>query len=130
MDRAHVTLDNGQEAEVHVRNFTVRQGLNCEPEVTIEGILSRLGAALNKPVNCRCVPTASPLGIKRVFFNNPATVIYWSDDTRTVVKCQPGDDFNHELGFLLAVCKKVCGNNGRYNELLREYVPGYGEKEG
>lgn len=64
-----------------------------------------------------------------MIYNDPATVVYWSDNTKTVVKCQPGDRFDLELGFLLAVLKKACGNKGRYNELLRKYVPGYGEKE-
>ena len=92
-------------------------------------ILAGLGASSIEPRNCKSGPTASTLDIKKVIFNNPATVIYWSDNTRTVVKCQPDDYFNHELGFLLAICKKVFGNTGRYNELLREYVPGYGGKK-
>lgn len=89
-------------------------------------ILAGLGADPIDHCNCKCAPTQTSLTVRRVIFNDPATVIYWSDDTRTVVKCQPGDKFDPELGFLLAVCKKVCGNNGRYNELLRKYVPGYG----
>ena len=66
------------------------------------------------------------LTVERVIYNDPATVIHWSDGTKTVVKCQPEDKFDPKLGFLLAVCKKACGNNGRFNELLRKYVPGYG----
>lgn len=66
--------------------------------------------------------------IEKVVYSEPATVIYWKDKTRTVVKCQNGDVFNPELGFLLAVCKKAFGNTGRYNELLKQHVPGYGKE--
>ena len=45
--------------------------------------------------------------IKKVIYNPPATVIIWSDDTKTVVKCQEDDIYNKETGFLLCVMKKV-----------------------
>lgn len=138
MDRAHVTLDNGQEADVLVRSFTVKQGLDSEAEVNIEGFLTRLAkqkpqaTELGVPIehfNCKCAPTRTCLTVKRVIYNDPATVVYWSDKTRTVVKCQPGDAFDPKIGFLLALCKKVCGNTGKYNDLLREAIPGYGSEK-
>ena len=61
--------------------------------------------------------------VEKVIFNDPATVVYWNDGTRTVVKCQPEDTFDCEKGFLLACCKKMFGNTGRYNNILAEYVP-------
>lgn len=63
-----------------------------------------------------------PSTIKDVRFNNPATIIFWKDGTKTVVKCQEGDTFNPELGFLAAVLKKLCGNNGNYNNVVRKWV--------
>lgn len=69
-------------------------------------------------------PTARTTGIVRVIFNNPATIVYWEDGSRTVVKCQPGDEFNRTIGFLMCVMKKVTGNTGRYNEVLKKYVYG------
>lgn len=75
------------------------------------------------------IPTQTRLTIRRVIYNDPATVVYWGDGTRTVVKCQPEDKFDPKLGFLLAVCKKAFGNTGNYNELLRKYIPEHsGEK--
>lgn len=68
------------------------------------------------------------VAVKKVIYNDPATIVYWSDNTRTVVKCQPGDTFDPKLGFLLAVLKRSCGNKGNYNELLKEHVPGYGKE--
>lgn len=41
MDRAYVTLDNGQEAEVIVRDFTITHDAGREPEVEIRGFLTR-----------------------------------------------------------------------------------------
>lgn len=89
-------------------------------------ILAGLGADPIEHYNCRRAPTQTRLTIERVIYNDPATVVYWSDKTRTVVKCQPGDTYDPKTGFLLALCKKACGNTGNYNNLLRECVPGYG----
>ena len=120
MNRAHVTMDNGQEFEVLVRELCVEHGPGSEPEVKIEGILTR------STINVPSVPSVPELTVTDVIYNYPATVVYWSDKTRTVVKCQPGDTYDPKTGFLLALCKKVCGNTGNYNDLLRECVPGYG----
>ena len=120
MKRAHVTLDDGQEAEIIVREFTVEHGPGCDPGVTITGFLTKL---------TKREPQAPELTVTDVIYNDPATVVYWSDKTRTVVKCHPGDTYDPKTGFLLALCKKVCGNTGNYNDLLRECIPGYGEKE-
>lgn len=60
--------------------------------------------------------------IENVIFNDPATVVFWSDGDKTVVKCQPGDVFSKELGLAMAICKKVYGNRGNYNEVFKKWV--------
>lgn len=67
--------------------------------------------------------------LKKVLFHDPATIVFWADGTKTVVKCQPGDTFDPLTGFLMAFYKKACGNKGNYNNALKKIVPGYGGKE-
>lgn len=57
---------------------------------------------------------------QKVIFNNPATIIFWDDGTKTVVKCQGGDTFSEEAGIALCFMKKMLGNKGNYNKVLRE----------
>ena len=61
--------------------------------------------------------------IKKVVFNAPATIVFWGDDTKTVVKCQPDDTFSRETGLAMAITKKVYGNKGNYNNVFRKWVP-------
>lgn len=61
--------------------------------------------------------------IENVIFNDPATIVFWADDSKTVVKCQPGDTFSKELGLAMAICKKVYGNKGNYNDVFKKWVP-------
>lgn len=60
--------------------------------------------------------------IKKVIYNNPATIIIWSDGTKTSSKCQEGDIYNPELGFLLAYMKKI-ENSDKILQLLKEWAP-------
>lgn len=59
------------------------------------------------------------LCIDDVIFNGPATIIKWDDGTKTVVKCQKGEEFDKEKGFAMAILKKLCGNSGVFNDALR-----------
>lgn len=56
--------------------------------------------------------------VKKVIFNDPATIVYWKDGTKTVVKCQNGDVFDPEKGFAMAFLKKCWGNKGNFNDKL------------
>jgi hypothetical protein len=66
--------------------------------------------------------------IKRVVFNEPATIVFWSDNTKTVVKCQDGDIYDPEKGLAMAIAKKYLGNKGSYCNEFKKWLPE--EKEG
>lgn len=61
--------------------------------------------------------------IKKVHFNDPATVVIWADGTKTVVKCGEEDIYDPQTGLLMCIAKKAFGNNGKFNDILREWVP-------
>ena len=64
------------------------------------------------------------LEIKKVIFNNPATIVYWSDGTKTVVKCQDGDTFDKEKGLAIAICKGFLGTNkskSNFNDIFKKW---------
>lgn len=121
MRKAVVDFDNTH-TEVSIDRLDVMYDPCGVPAVSIVGHMVNCGNMFE--------PTAKAAvgasGVRKVIFNDPATVIYWDDGTRTVVKCQPGDTFDPKTGFLMAVCKRMCGNTGRFNELLKEFIPGYG----
>lgn len=64
--------------------------------------------------------------IKDVIFNDPATIVFWADGTKTVVQCQDGDIFDPEKGLETAITKKALGNKGNYYNELKKWLP---EKE-
>ena len=60
--------------------------------------------------------------VKRVIFNSPATIIFWTDNTKSVVKCQEGDVFDAEKGFVMAYLKKLMGNGNKFNKEINKWV--------
>lgn len=63
------------------------------------------------------------LEIKKVHFNNPATVILWTDGTKTIVRAQSGDEvYDPEKGMALAIAKKFLGNKGNYYNVFDKYL--------
>ena len=61
--------------------------------------------------------------IKNVIFNDPATIVFWEDGTKTVVKCQDGDGFDPEKGLAMAIAKKAYGNKGNYCNKMKKWLP-------
>ena len=61
--------------------------------------------------------------ITNVIFNGPATIVFWTDNTKTVVKCQEGDDFDPEKGLAMAISKKYFGNKSNYCNIFKKWLP-------
>lgn len=68
------------------------------------------------------------LHIKNVIFNAPATIVYWEDGSKTVVKCQEGDEFDPEKGITMAFFKRMHGNKGHYFEEIKKWTSTYESK--
>ena len=69
--------------------------------------------------------------IKNVIYNPPATIVFWEDGTKTVVKCREEDTYNKELGLLYCIAKDYFGNDGMYKKVLKEWCWNdmYGDEE-
>lgn len=65
----------------------------------------------------------SSFEIKDVIFNAPATIVLWEDGTKTVVKCQPGDIYDKEMGLALCIAKKALGNKSNFNNVFKKWIP-------
>lgn len=66
--------------------------------------------------------------IKEVRFNGPATIIFWGDNTKTVVKRISEDVDDPVVGFLMAVNKKLLSARA-YHALCEKLVDIYEHKE-
>ena len=60
--------------------------------------------------------------IKRIIYRNPATIVFWSDDTKTVAKCSKYDKYDAEKGLSICVIKKLCGST-KVTNLFNHWIP-------
>lgn len=70
----------------------------------------------------------STASIKNVIFAPPATIVYWSDGSKTVVKCSEKDVFDPEKGLAMAIAKRCGGNKGSYYKEIQSWVEKSGKK--
>lgn len=90
----------------------------ADDRITKQILNSIYGARANAVYTARTLPA-----IKDVKFNPPATIVFWADNTKTVVKCQDCDVYDPEKGLAMAIIKKLCGNKGNYNNLFHKWIP-------
>lgn len=61
--------------------------------------------------------------VDRAIFNDPATIVFWKDGTKTVVKAQKGETYDPEKGLAMAFSKKMFGNEGSYYDQFTKLLP-------
>lgn len=66
--------------------------------------------------------------IKNVIFNYPATIVFWEDGDKTVVKCQGDDIFDPEKGLAMAIVKKMNGGKGNYCEIFKPWIKSWNDR--
>ncbi len=84
----------------------IQEGDSAFPRIKVDATISPYSRSSNyNPANTSKDPT-----IKDVIFNPPATIVFWTDNTKTVVKAD-GETYDPEKGIAMAISKKLMGNN-------------------
>ena len=116
-----ITLDTGHTFQFKSNTIYWDNGHNC---------------FINKPYYRGTLNTAhaqeatamNTAAIKNVIFAPPATIVYWSDGSKTVVKCSEKDVFDPEKGLAMAIAKRCGGNKGSYYKEIQNWVEKSGKK--
>ena len=74
------------------------------------------------PFFCESEPFKLENEIVKVTFNDPATVVFWKDGTKTVTKAHNGDKFNPETGLALCIVRYLT-NNRNYSKVFDKWLP-------
>lgn len=80
------------------------------------------GALYSRCEGKKTASTTNTAAIKDVIFAPPATIVYWSDGSKTVVKCSEKDAFDLEKGLAMAIAKRCGGNKGSYYKEIQNWV--------
>ena len=63
----------------------------------------------------------------QIIFNPPATIVFWKDGTKTVVKCAEGEKFDPYTGFCYAFTEHFLGSISRIKKLCKKSSTGLPE---
>lgn len=67
--------------------------------------------------------------VDRMIFSGPATIVFWSDGDKTIVKTADGDRFDAEKAFLVAFYQKMSGESKtKCGKVLADVMSAYQEQ--
>ena len=64
------------------------------------------------------------LAVKRILRSGPATIVFWEDGDKTVVKRQSGEPDDPYVAFCAAVAIRIYGNNSKLKRMIAEKTEG------
>lgn len=56
--------------------------------------------------------------VKKIIHSGPCTVVFWEDNTKTIVRLEEGKEYDEYAAFTAALAKKVYGNNSKVHKIL------------
>ena len=104
----------GKTDQFNMRVLSIREEHECGPveRVTIEGLVK------NSYSFSYGAPGMMTKAV-RVIYNPPATIVFWADGSKTVVKCDKDDVYDPKYGLALCYMKKALGSSRAFNDALR-----------
>lgn len=60
------------------------------------------------------------LEVKKIIKNGPATIVFWTDGTKTIVKLQDGDQDDIYAAFTAALAKKIFGSTSKVKKIMKK----------
>lgn len=102
--------------QLNMRVLSIQEKHECGPveRVTIEGFVRR-GDSSPRSYG---TPGWMAKAVK-VIYNPPATIAFWADGSKTVVKCDKDDVYDPKYGLALCYMKKALGSSRAFNDALR-----------
>ena len=72
--------------------------------------------------SCNINLLCGSLDIDHVIFNGPATIVFWNDGTKTVVKCADGEHYDKRVAIMWCIIKKNFGSVSSINKNLDKLI--------
>lgn len=107
--KAIVNKIEGKEEKKEMENIKYHYDDSVLPQLSVDDITKKMYIMYSNPK------------IKKVIFNNPATIVFWTDNTKTVVKAV-NEKFDPEKGLAMAIAKKYLCNKGNYFNEFKKWI--------
>jgi len=79
--------------------------------------IERRGLVLENDLNVTKTSTLEP---ERIVHSGPATIVFWNDKTKTIVKCSENDIYDEYEAFCAALAIKMFGSNSHLKKMIHD----------
>lgn len=89
----------------------------CYDQETADALIIRIHNLANKKTKDSAISANNlynTFEIKDILVNGPATIVFWADGTKTVVKCRPDDSYDIEKAVAMCFMKKALGSRSMH----------------
>lgn len=97
----------------YFNRYTMRMSFSCNDQEAAYALIRRIHNLANKKAKDLEIYSNSlynTFEIKDIKVNGPATIVFWADGTKTVVKCVPDDSYDVEKAVAMCFMKKALGS--------------------
>ena len=98
------------------------------PDSEIKKILNSIfGVDAAIDTNCKCAasPSVDPVEVfhivpEKILKSNNATIVFWKDGTKTLVRCAEGTEPNDYNAFTAALAIRLFGSNSQLKKVIQD----------
>ena len=90
---------------------------SCDDQEAAYALIRRIHNLANKKAKDFAISSNSlynSFELKDILVNGPATIVFWADGTKTVVKCVPDDSYDAEKAVAMCFMKKALGGRSMH----------------
>lgn len=90
---------------------------SCDDQEAAYALIRRIHNLANKKTKDLTISSNSlynTFEIKDILVNGPATIVFWTDGSKTVVKCGPDDSYDIEKAVAMCFMKKALGSRSMH----------------
>ena len=94
---------------------------NVADELTVglDDLVENLNSAFGNIFLTAAKPSLTP---KRILQSGPATIVFWKNGDKTIVKCSDDDQNSEYAAFTAALAKKIFGSNSAVKKIIERYT--------
>lgn len=109
--------------ELSMKNFDFEKFINRIFDLPDDGVKEKdpLIKTVKTSEKEKNIMSTIDFRVKKIMHNGPATIVFWKDGTKTVVRLKEGDTYDPYAAFTAAVAKRLYGKNMKISEIVDRY---------
>ena len=111
------------------REIVTNHSYSYEPPISYKDLMNiKYSGVIVSDNSVKIKSMDRKLGIRKIIFNDPATIVIWDDGEKTVVKTND-EEFSKEHGLAMAIAKRYFGSRSQFLKAVENGCDKHAEAE-